>query len=113
MLFDGVPAPVLYARVGQAGVVVPFGVAGHNSTEVRYEYQGVASNAVTVPVKAAVPGTFALDSSGTGAGAILDGSFRVVSKQNPARRGEAVAVYLTGAGATTPSSVAAIHLLIG
>jgi uncharacterized protein (TIGR03437 family) len=105
LFFDGLAAPVLYARVGQAGAVVPFEVAGRTSTEVRYEYLGAVSNTVTVAVKAAVPGIFTLNSSGAGAGAILDGAFRVVSAENPARRGEAVAVYLTGAGATAPSSV--------
>jgi uncharacterized protein (TIGR03437 family) len=104
LLFDGEPAQILYAQVGQVGAVAPFGIAGKTSTSVQYEYQGVASNTVVTPVKAAVPGLFTLDSSGTGAGAILDSAYRVVSKTNPARHGEYLVLYGTGGG-VSPSEV--------
>jgi endo-1,4-beta-xylanase len=105
LLFDGVAAPILYTRVGQTGAVVPFSVAGNATTQMQYEYQGVRSNSVTVNVAPTRPGLFTLDSSGQGAGAILDTSYRVVSQSNPVRAGDFILVYATGGGATTPQSV--------
>src|ERR1039458_2754833 len=88
VLFDGTAAPLLYAMAGQVSAIVPFGIAGKTTTQVQYIYQGVASNTVTVPVKPANPGLFTLDSSGRGAGAVLDLAYRVISKDNPARKGD-------------------------
>jgi endo-1,4-beta-xylanase len=105
ILFDGVAAPLLYTQVGQTGAMVPFGVAGKTATQVQYEYQGIQSNTVTVPVRDAVPGLFTLDSSGKGAGAILDTAYRVISKNNPARRGDVVLLYGTGGGTAGPDGL--------
>jgi endo-1,4-beta-xylanase len=104
LTFDGEPAQLLYAQVGQVGAVVPFSVAGKTSTSVQYEYLGVASNTVVLPVAPALPGLFTLDSSGAGAGAILDSAYRVVSKTNPARHGDYLILYGTGGG-VSPSDV--------
>jgi endo-1,4-beta-xylanase len=105
VLFDGIPAPLLYSRVGQVSAIVPFAVAGSTTTQLQYEYQGIVSNTVSVPVKLTVPGLFTLDSSGKGAGAILDTSYHVVSRDNPARKGDYLLLFATGGGATTPASV--------
>jgi len=97
VLFDGIPAPLIYARVGQVSAVVPFELAGKTSTTVQYEYQGVVSNSVVLPVRDAVPGIFTLDASGTGPGAILNAStYAVISKTNPAHAGDYLAIYATG-----------------
>ncbi len=98
LYFDGDPATNVYAVAGQVSAVVPDSVAGKTSTSVQYEYQGVRSNAVTVPVRAAVPGLFTLDGSGRGPGAILDTSYQVISRANPARHGSYIILYGTGAG---------------
>lgn len=105
LLFDGVPAPILYTRVGQMSAVVPFSVAGSPTTQVQYEYRGVRSNPITVNVAATRPGIFTLDSSGQGDGAILDTAYRVISQTNPARRGEVILLFATGGGVTNPPSV--------
>jgi len=105
LLFDGVPAPILYTRVGQTAAVVPFSVDSKATTKVEYEYQGVRSNAVTVNVASTQPGLFTLDSSGQGAGAILDASFRLVSQSNPARAGDVILLYGSGGGVTMPASI--------
>lgn len=101
LLFDGVPAPLIYARVGQVSAVVPFAVEGKTTTQMQYEYQGVKSNAVTVPVLASKPAIFTLDTSGTGAGAILDPNYQVITASNPARKGGVILVFGTGGGAMT------------
>jgi uncharacterized protein (TIGR03437 family) len=105
LLFDGVAAPILYTRVGQMGAVVPFSVAGHGTTQVQYEYLGGRSNSIAVNVAPTRPGLFTLNSSGQGAGAILDTSYRVVSQSNPVRAGDFILVYATGGGITKPESV--------
>lgn len=50
VLFDGVAAPIVYARVNQTSVIVPFGVAGQASTAVQYSYNGAMSSSQSVPV---------------------------------------------------------------
>jgi endo-1,4-beta-xylanase len=104
LLFDGVPAPIIYTRVGQTSAVVPFSIANHATTSVEYEYKGVRSNAVTLNVARTQPGLFTLDASGQNSGAILDASFRVVSQTNPAHIGDVILLYATGTGLTMPSS---------
>ncbi len=97
LLFDGVPARLIYARTGQISGVVPFSTAGP-AVRVQYEYQGILSNAVSLPVVAAVPGIFTLDSSGAGASAILDVAYKPVTEANAARRGDAIQIFATGGG---------------
>jgi uncharacterized protein (TIGR03437 family) len=72
---------------------------------MQYVYQGVASNTVTVPVTPANPGLFTLDSTGSGVGAVLDSTYRVISADNPARKNDFILLFATGGGVTTPSSV--------
>ena len=103
LLFDGTPAPVVYARTGQSSFIVPYAVAGKSSTTVQYVYQGAYSNSVTVPVVATAPALFSSDSSGSGPGAILDLDYRLNSATNPARAGDIVSLFATGAGAIAPA----------
>ncbi|MGA2135158.1 MAG: hypothetical protein ABSH50_22970 [Bryobacteraceae bacterium] len=106
VLFDGVPAPVLYASADQINAVVPYAVAGESSTQVQVEYLGVRSAPVMLPVTAAAPGIFTLSTSGAGQGAILNASdFSVNSAALPVARGGFVAIFATGGGATNPSGV--------
>ena len=58
VLFDGVAAPMVYASPNQVNAVVPYAVAGRTSTEVRVEFAGTTSDAITMPVEAAAPGLF-------------------------------------------------------
>jgi endo-1,4-beta-xylanase len=95
LLFDGVAAPLLYARAGQVSAVAPFGLAVKTKTQVQYEYQGLLSNAVTVDVRPAAPGLFV----------VVDLAGRPISKDNPAHRGDVLILYATGGGAMTPAAV--------
>jgi len=84
--------------------VVPYGVAGKTSTQVQVSYQGAVSNTVTMPVRAATPGIFSLDSSGVGPGAISNQDTSTNSTGNPAARDSVIAIYCTGGGVTTPAT---------
>ena len=106
VLFDGVPAPVLYASAGQVNVVVPYAVAGQSSTQVQVEYLGALSAPITLPVAATAPGIFTRDASGKGPGAILNSIDESVnSAANPVARGDYVSIYATGGGQTNPAGV--------
>jgi uncharacterized protein (TIGR03437 family) len=109
VLFDGVPAPIVYASAGQLSAVIPYGVAGQTSTSLQVEYLGAVSAPVSLPVTAAVPGIFTANAQGFGQGAILNNSdYSLNTTSNPVPRGCPtcyVDIYLTGAGATTPTSV--------
>ena len=103
VLFDGVPAPLVYARVGQVSAIVPFGVAGKQQTAVQYQYNpgngAVASNTATMPVTAAAPAIFAFDATGSGPGAILNVDYKVNSASNPVAAAGVIQVFGTGGGA--------------
>ena len=106
VLFDGVPAPVVYASNLQTSVMVPYEVAGRPTTSVVIEYQGVPSTPLVYTVQAAVPGVYTQNFQGTGPGAIInqDG----VTGNGPgalAAKGSVVSVYMTGEGQTSPAGV--------
>jgi endo-1,4-beta-xylanase len=104
LLFDGVAAPVVYSVTGQSSFIVPFEVAGKANTQVQYVYQGAHSNTVTVPVVAVAPALFSIDTSGSGPGAIQDANYNLNSATNPAKAGDVVLLYATGAGVLTPAA---------
>ncbi len=56
VLFNGFPAPLIYASDKRSAAIVPFEVAGQPTAEVRIEYNGILSAPVTVPVTNTMPG---------------------------------------------------------
>ena len=100
VLFDGVPAPMIYTLEGQVSAVVPYSVAGRSNTRMQVEYAGRASNTITLQVSSSAPGVFSLDSSGRGQGAILNQDYSVNGPSNPAAKGSVVIIFATGAGQT-------------
>ena len=96
ILFDGIAAPMLYAASGQFGAIVPYEVAGQDSTQLQVEFQGVRSNSVTVPVALSSPGLFPL---------AFDPQGNPNSADNPAPVGTLVTLYATGEGQTIDSGI--------
>src|SRR5262249_26434273 len=73
VLFDGVPAPLLYLTPTQVGVVAPYSIAGQSQTVVTVTAaRVVSSNSVTIPVVATAPAIFTADSSGKGQAAMTN-----------------------------------------
>jgi uncharacterized protein (TIGR03437 family) len=101
VLFDGVPAPLLYTSSGEIGAVVPFGIAGPTS-RVQVMYRGQSAFPITVPVVPASPAIFAQDGTGGGPGAILNADGSVNSYDKPANAGSVITLFGTGLGATNP-----------
>jgi uncharacterized protein (TIGR03437 family) len=104
-LFDGVPAPLISVQANQVGAIVPYAVAGEDSTSLQIQYQGVKSNAVSIPVASAAPGIFTLDSSGTGAAVAFNADSTPNSVSNPASVGSSITFNATGEGQTDPPGV--------
>ena len=105
LFFDGVPAAMIFSVNGQVGAVVPYAVAGKTVTQVQVSYNGVKSNAVSVPVVKSAPGLFTAAASGKGQGAILNQDLSLNSAANPAAAGSVVVLYGTGEGQTAPAGV--------
>lgn len=105
VLFDGVPAPLIYVSATQVSAIVPYAVATRTTSDVVIEYRGNRSNAVSVPVVAAKPGLFTANASGSGPGAIQNQDFSVNTPSNPAARGSIIVLYGTGEGVTDPAGV--------
>jgi len=103
VLFDGVPAPMIYSLKTQVSAIAPYGLAGKTSTKVQVSYNGGVSDAITVPVRDSTPAIFTLDSSGLGPGAILNQDYNVNSSSVPAARGSVVSIYANGGGAVDPA----------
>ncbi len=105
VLFDDVPAPIIYTSAGQLAVVVPYSIEGKATTQVQVEFEGRRSNTIALLVIAAAPAIFTADSSGRGQGAILNQNGTLNSATNQADKGSVVVLYLTGEGATNPTGV--------
>ncbi len=103
ILFDGVPAPLIYVSAGQAAAMAPYFVANLSTVHVQVEYQGHRSIAFEAPVAAASPGIFTRNEQGTGQGAILNPDGHTPNSLSaPAPAGSIVSIYLTGEGQTSP-----------
>jgi len=105
VMFDDVPAPILYASKDQVAAIVPYAIDGRTGTQVKVKNGTQISDPVPMPVTPAAPSIFSADLSGTGQGAILNQDFTINSENNPASRNSIVVVYATGEGQTDPGGV--------
>lgn len=103
VLFDGVPAPILYISSTQIDTVAPYSIAGRQSTRVEVEYNGARSSPSDLIVSPdAAPGIFTVDGSGRGQAAAINQSGRLNSPGNPAAQDSVLVFYVTGEGQTEP-----------
>jgi uncharacterized protein (TIGR03437 family) len=106
VLFDGAPAPLLYAANGQLAAVVPYSIDGKLGTQVQVRNGTDSSDLVALPVAPAAPSIFSADYTGSGQGAILNqDGVTVNSTAAPAAKGSSIAIYATGEGQTDPGGV--------
>ncbi len=105
VLFDGVPAPILYAYAAQVLLVVPWSVAGKKKVTVQLVYNGEENSPVDYNVADAAPGIFTLDSSGQGQAAMVNEDGTLNGSDHPAAKGSVVVFYATGLGQTDPPGV--------
>ena len=106
VLFDGVPAPLLYSSTSQVAAVVPYEVDGKLGTQVQVSNGSLTSDTVALPVKPVAPSIFSVDLSGTGQAAVLNGDgVTVNSSIHPAVKGGFISIYATGEGQTVPGGI--------
>jgi uncharacterized protein (TIGR03437 family) len=105
VLFDGIPAPLLYVSDKQTSAIVPYAVSRRTTTEVIVEYDGKRSASVRVPVVATVPGLFSANASGRGQAAALNQDNSFNNAAAPIGAGQIIVLYGTGEGLTDPEGV--------
>jgi uncharacterized protein (TIGR03437 family) len=110
VIIDGViSAPIYYVSSTQISFLVPYEVSTFPIASIQVNNNGVKSNIATTYVNVTTPGVFTANPvGGDGIAAMLDfpssGGYFIVSANNPANPGDAVALYLTGLGAPFPSN---------
>jgi uncharacterized protein (TIGR03437 family) len=102
--FDGTPAPILYARFDQVGVVVPFEVSGKTAVAVQAT---TATGQTTASFQQAIgptsPAIFTAASNGNGQASVINETGAVNGATTAALKGSTVSIYLTGAGQMVPA----------
>jgi uncharacterized protein (TIGR03437 family) len=96
VLVNGVAAPVLYENATQINFQIPWETKTGSATVV-VSTNGFASAAVNVTVQAAGPGLFVQGSHAV----VQNSDFSLNSSSDPAKVGDTVIAYLTGAGAVS------------
>ncbi len=100
VFFDNIPAPLLYESESQVNAIVPYEISGNNVTQIQV-FSGMASSAVLdVPVSAAAPGVFTINS--TNQAAVLNQDNSINGPSNPCARGSIIQIFATGEGLTSP-----------
>jgi uncharacterized protein (TIGR03437 family) len=105
VLFDGVPAPMIYASATQVSAIVPYEMAGKTQAGVVVEFNGFPGESSVYGVYDARPGIFTLDASGKGQAAALNADNSVNGLENPVARGSVIVLYASGEGQTDPPGV--------
>jgi uncharacterized protein (TIGR03437 family) len=105
ILFDGIPAPMVYVSEHQCAAVVPYLAGLKPLVKVQVEYQGVRSEPLQLGVEPASPGLFTVNAQGSGQAAMQNQGGSANSAQAPALPGSVVVLWGTGEGATTPPGV--------
>jgi uncharacterized protein (TIGR03437 family) len=90
VLFDDIPAPLLYVSDSQINAMVPYGVAGHTTSDLRIVFNGVTSPPFRTAVATSQLGIFA------NAAVNQDGTLN--STAHPAKQGDFLSIWGTGAG---------------
>ncbi len=106
VLFDNVPAPMIFVSATQINAIVPYEVASLLNTGVGTRVTvvrgGVSSAPIVLGVAATNPAIFSATQTGMGQGAILNQNLSANSVSNPAAKGSFVSIYATGEGSLTP-----------
>jgi uncharacterized protein (TIGR03437 family) len=103
VLFNGIPAPLLYVSSSLIAAIVPYGVAQAPSADIVVSYQGANSAGLVAPVVSAAPGIFTASATGSGQAAAVNQDGSINSAANPAKAGSVISLYITGSGLTTPA----------
>ncbi len=98
---SGISAPLFAVSGGQVNFQVPWELAGQSKSSIAVAVNGQASVAQAIALAPFAPGIFSMNGQGTGQGAVLDASYRLVDASNPVTGGSVIQIYCTGLGAVT------------
>jgi uncharacterized protein (TIGR03437 family) len=108
VLFDGIPAPILYVDQTEIRTMIPSRTANQIGTVLQVVYEGmssnspVLSNSIVLQSHVTSPALFTLR-GGSGPAAALNQDFTPNSSTHPAQKGSVVMLYGTGGGAFASS----------
>jgi uncharacterized protein (TIGR03437 family) len=103
VLFDGVPAPVLYAQSRQINAIAPAGLGAIRTEHtVTVAYNGQQFGPAFAYAIFGIPGIFRLQPGQSAQAVALNQDGTLNGPTNPAARGSVVAVWGTGYGQTNP-----------
>lgn len=110
--FGSIGVPLFFVSGGQANVQIPWELASGSATSASLTatLNGTNSAAQSVTIAEFAPAIFSANAQGTGPGAILDSSYKLVDTSNPAVAGTTtLLIYCTGLGpvSNTPADGAA------
>jgi uncharacterized protein (TIGR03437 family) len=105
--FNGVPAPILFARADQTNVQAPYEIAGLDSASIVVSYNTLASQPFAAAVSASAPQIFTLSGSSNRAIAFSQDKSPITT-DNPAVRGQIIYFYVTGEGVVSPALPAGV-----
>jgi uncharacterized protein (TIGR03437 family) len=97
----GVSVPLFYVSAGQANIQIPWEVSGQSAVPAFAVLNGSSGSAQTLKLAPFAPAIFTMNGQGTGQGAIMGSSYRLVDPSNPATPGDVIQIYSTGLGAVT------------
>lgn len=98
VFMNNIAAPLLSVSATQVQAMVPFEIAGQGRIDIQVVYQGVRSDATTVPLYDTAPILFTADGSGRGRGAIVNQNGAINAPGSGAARGTVVQIYGAGGG---------------
>jgi uncharacterized protein (TIGR03437 family) len=105
---NGTAVPIMWISPTQANIQIPWEDAGLTQATMVVTRNGLASQAVTIPLAPAAPGLFAMNGQGTGQAAAVTGDSAAIAApvgafpgSQPALAGQYVSFYGTGLGAVT------------
>ena len=104
VLFDGQPAPVLYAQSRQINAVAPVELSGQTKTSISVIYNQNTIGSIPARVTSwGVPGIFRLQGGASTQAAAINQDGTLNGPANPAARGSVVSIWGTGFGLIEPS----------
>jgi uncharacterized protein (TIGR03437 family) len=102
ILFNGVPAPIIYTSATQVAAIVPYEITAATAF-VEASYQGLISTPTLVALAATAPGTFTSNATGSGLAAAVNQDGSINGPAHPAPAGSYISIFATGEGQTSPT----------
>jgi uncharacterized protein (TIGR03437 family) len=104
VLFNGIPAPVLYSTDTQIGAIVPYALTASN-LQVVAQTPVATSAPLPSTLTAIAPGIFTTDGSGAGQAVAVNPDGSPNKASTPAAAGSIISLLVTGEGQTSPAGV--------